>query len=252
MGRKKTLLERYNQLGLWSRIGLFGSLASIGGLVIAVITVLLLSQNQTVIIDESQVSGIYQAGRDLTINRYELIVESSEERSNTNNSVQVLSYKIVDATKGFMHIKVAKEFLNTKFNIPLTLKYKSGRYEPIALTFKNDPVKGAGVIVTSPEREKTTKVFLNECIRFSGFGTQTYIEDLIFKLYYDKNCVFFVTESGEIQFQNIPPGVSYRPPPIRFGKFTCMAYFDEENKESNSKCSSNLNKLEQYFETYTP
>lgn len=202
--------------------------------------------------DKSQVSGIYQAGRDVTVNRYELVVEPSEKRSNTNSPVQVLSYKIVDANKGFMRIKVAKEFLNTKFNIPLTLKYRSGRYEPVTLTFKNDPVKGAGIIVTSPERQKTTKVFFNECIRFSGFGPQTYIEDLIFRLYYNENCVFFVTESGEIQFLNIPHGVSYRPPPIRFGKLICIAYFDEERKERNSKCSSDFNKLEQYFETYAP
>ena len=106
MSRKKTLLERYNQLGLWSRIGLFGSLASIIGLVIAGISVLLPNQKQTVKMDKSQVSGIYQAGRDVTVNRYELVVEPSEKRSNTNSPVQVLSYKIVDANKGFMRIKV--------------------------------------------------------------------------------------------------------------------------------------------------
>lgn len=252
MRRKKLFLERYKQLGLWSRIGLFGSLASVIGLIFAGISLLIPSQKQTIKFDKSQVSESYQAGRDITINKYELSIVSSDNKPNEDNSVKVIKYKIVDANKGFMYIRVAKEFLNTKFNIPLTLKYKSGRYEPVALTFKNDPVKGAGIIITSPERQKTTKIFLNECIRFSGFGPQTYTEDLRFRLYYNNNCVFFVTESGEIQFLNIPPGVSYKPPPIRFGKSTCMAYFDNERKEDNSKCSTELKELEQYFETFTP
>lgn len=249
MGRKKTFLERYKKLSLWNRIGLFGSLASI----IAGIAFLFPSEKQTISLDKNQVSEVYQAGRDITVNKYKLSIESSNTKPKGDKSVEVIKYKIIDVNKGFMHIKVAKEFLNTKFKIPITLKYKSGRYEPVTLTFTNDPEKGAGIVVTSPERQKTTKVFLNECIRFSGFGPQTYTEDLIFRLYYNKNCVFFVTESGEIQFLDIPPGVSYKPPPIRYGDgFTCVAYFDNENKEDNSKCSTELEELKQYFETYMP
>ena len=251
MGQKKTILERYKKLGLWSRIGLFGSLASVIGLIFTGISFLMQNDKQTFEVNHVKDSEVYQAGRDITINKYELIVESSDKKSKENN-IEVLKYKIIDANKGFMYIRVAKEFLNTKFNIPLTLKYKSDKYEPVALTFKNDQSKGAGIIITSPERQKTTKVFLNECIRFVGFGPQTYTEDLRFRLYYNSNCVFFVTESGEIRFCDVPPGTSYKPPPIRFGKLKCLAYFDNENKEANSKCSSQFKELEEYFETYAP
>jgi len=189
-------------------------------------------------------------GGNLTINQYNLIYETTCDLSKAKKDVSVLENNIVDAYKGYMRIRVSKEFLNTNFNIPVTLKYESASYEPVMLTFQNVPIKGAGIIITSPEREKNTSIYLNESfIKYKGFGPQTYTEDLVFKMYYNENHVFVVTESAEIQFLNLPPGSSYKPPPIRYGRNIIVGYF-EENGIHKKYDPSEVDALEQYFKTY--
>jgi len=203
-------------------------------------------------IEKSPGSIVLQPSSNLTVNQYTLIYETAADLSIAQKDVNVLDSNIVDAHKGYMRIRISKEFLNSNFNIPVTLKYESGRYEPVMLTFRNDPIKGAGIIITSPERNKNTSLYLNESfIRYKGFGPQTYTEDLVFKMYYNDNNVFMVTESAEVQFLEVPAESSYKPPPIRYGRNIIVGYFNEDSKNDKINVSSEVEGLERYFKTYT-
>jgi len=154
--------------------------------------------------------------------------------------VELLQYKILSSQKGYMKIRVSKDYLNTSFNDPITLKYEYMKYQPVMLTFKNDEKWGAGVIFNSPEYKKRAEVYLNQCIRFSGGGKMTYTEDLIFELYFNDYCMYFATISGMLKFEHTIP-------PIRFGRNLCIGYFDENNSEKNKNASKDFPYLEEFF-----
>lgn len=171
-----------------------------------------------------------------------IFVNNKNEKIDDFKEVGVLEDKIIDAQKGYMRIKVSKNYLNSGFDMPVTLKYKSGRYQPVMLTFTNDKKWGAGVIFTSPEYERRSSIYLNQCIRFEGFGKMTYTKDLIFELYFNDYCIYFITNSGEVKFER-------QLPPIRYGKQKCIGYF-EENNEKNKQASADFSELEAYFKKY--
>lgn len=171
MGRKQSLRERYSRLSLWNRIQFWAA-------IVGFVTVFVGGMGAAL--------KWLRSNADAPVN-YTLVYSPPNALPEAQRDVQVLKSKIIDARKGYMHVRVSKEFLNRAFDAPVTLRYESGRYEPVAVTFRNDPSKGAGLIITSPEREKSASIFLNECIRFSGFGAQTYTEDLVFSLYYTES-----------------------------------------------------------------
>jgi hypothetical protein len=70
----------------------------------------------------------------------------------------------------------------------------------------------------------------------------TYTSDLIFELYFNDYCIYFVTNSAEIKFEK---GL----PPIRFGENRCIGYFDDNN-EKNKQASADFPALEAYFNKY--
>ena len=169
-----------------------------------------------------------------------ILYDKEKNQVTDSNDVKVLSQNIISAKKGYMRIAVSKSYLNTNFDDPLTLRYESGRYQPVAVTFENDAQWGPGVILTSPEHENTAKVYLNQQIRFRGFGKMTWAEDLVFKLYYSDYFRCFVPESGEVRFEH---GL----PPIRYGRIKCLGYFDEEDQERNRGASKDFEELEAFF-----
>ena len=168
----------------------------------------------------------------------------------TNKDVEKLDDYIVDVNKGYMRIRVSADFLNSDFDVPVTLKYEGGRYEPVTITFKNDPEKGAGIIVTSPEWEGNIAIYLNEHFRYVGFGTQTYTKDLVFSLYFNKQAVYMVTESGEIQHLNQPKENSYKLPTISYGRNILVAPFNPDDLEAKKNAEAEVEELEKYFKTY--
>ncbi len=149
-----------------------------------------------------------------------------------------------------MKIRISKVFLNSKFDIPITLKYISGLYEPVMLTFRNHPTKGPEVIISSPEHKNNASIFLYESIKFTGFGPPTYTEDFIFNLYYNESKGFLIPEDGEVRFQNIPPSTSYKLPPIRLNGPTMIGYFNEEDKDKHIDTTPELEALKKHFQTY--
>ena len=159
--------------------------------------------------------------------------------------VEVLDDDIVDAQRGYMRIRVSADYLNNSFKTPVTLKYAHGDYQPVMLTFKDHEEFGAGVIFVSPERDQKAEIYLNQCFRFEGFGKTYYTEDLIFEFYYNDYCVYFVTNSAEIRFER-------QLPPIRYGRNTCIGYFDPDNKERNKDASADFPRLEEFFKKRNP
>lgn len=181
-----------------------------------------------------------------TINNYyvtEKIFSDINNRTINNfKEVRVLEDRIIDAQKGYMKIEVSKEYLNSGFDMPVTLSYRSGRYQPVTLTFTNDKQWGAGIIFTSPEKENKSSIYLNQCFRFSGFGKMTYTANLVFELYFNDYCIYLVTNSAECKFEH---GL----PPIKYGKNLCLGYFNN-NDAQNAQASSDFPALEAYFMKY--
>ncbi|MBN1974556.1 MAG: hypothetical protein JW787_13030 [Sedimentisphaerales bacterium] len=148
-----------------------------------------------------------------------------------------------------MKFKIVKEYLNTKFDIPTTLKYKSGPYEPVTLTFKNHQTKGPGIIISSPEHEKIVSVFLNDFINV-GNAHKIYKKDFIFNLYYNESKVFLYAESGEVFYVNNSDSTSSEPfnMPIKYIVFT--GYFNEDRKSITVGTPPELGELIKYFQIY--
>jgi len=186
--------------------------------------------------------GFYLKSQESSKSQIEYIKTLLENNREVEDSkeVKVLKDDIVDAQRGYMHIRVSKDYLNNNFKIPLTLKYTHGQYQPVMLTFKDDPKFGAGIIFVSPERKERAEIYLNQCFRFKGFGKMYYTEDLVFEFYYNDYCIYFVTNSAEIQFER-------QLPPIRYGRNICIGYFNQDNKEKNRNASSDFSKLEAFF-----
>lgn len=169
------------------------------------------------------------------------IYDRNNKKIQDFTGVEVLQYKIVSSQKGYMRIKVSKDYLNTSFNDPITLKYEYGKYQPVMLTFKNDDTWGAGVTFNSPDYQKRAEVYLNQCIRFSGGGKMTYTEDLIFELYFNDYCMYFATISGMVKFEHTIP-------PIRFGRNLCIGYYNDNDSKKNKNASKDFQHLEKFFE----
>ena len=196
------------------------------------------------------VVGLYSDLRDICSTTPRFVYETEGNLSKAKRDLEVLESHIVDANKGFMRIRISKEFLNYKFSIPITLRYKSGRYEPVTLTFKNNPTRGPGIIVTSPEREKQVACHLFDGLKFRGFGPPTFAEDLVLRLYYNNKMAFFKAESGLIEFLNTPHG-GYKPPPI-FPGHLYMEYFVELSQEEKARGRSDFEELKKWFEIHRP
>ena len=196
--------------------------------------------------------GFYKKSRDhtgdITINNT-FMYETSKDLIEAKNEVSVLESHIVDVSKGYMKFKIAKEFLNTKFDIPITLKYKSGRYEPITLTFKNHPTKGPGIIISSPEHEKNISVFLNEYINV-GKALKIYTKDFIFNLYYNESKAFLYAESGEVSYVNNSDSTSSEPSQMPIKNIVFTGYFNEDRKSITAGTPPELGVLIKYFQTY--
>ena len=141
-----------------------------------------------------------------------------------------------------MKIQVSTDYLNSGFDKPVTLQYENRIYLPVMLTFNNDKEYGAGVIFNSPELNNTATVYLNQCIIFEGFDKMTYTKDLIFELYYNDYCMYFIPNDGEVKFEKGLPNVT-------FNGSTCIEYFDKNNIK-NKGASSDLTNLKQYFLKY--
>jgi len=235
-----------------SKLTHWGSIASIIGVFLAIYFGLIpiLSSNNKNIVDINNSSGntVLQDTGDVTINN-NFIYETSKDLTEAKNEVTVLESHIVDASKGYMKIKIANDFLNSKFDIPITLKYKFGRYEPVTLTFKNHPTKGPGIIISSPEHEKNVSVFLNDFINV-GNAHKIYTKDFIFNLYYNESKVFLYAESGEVSYVNNSDSTSSEPfnMPIKYIVFT--GYFNEDSKSITVGTPPELGELIKYFQTY--
>jgi len=155
--------------------------------------------------------------------------------------IEVLEQKIISAQKGYLKIRVKKNYLNHVFDDFITLSYEyEKKYQPMMLTFVNDLEWGAGVIFNSPEYQNRAEVYLNKCFRYSGGGKMTYTEDLIFQLYYNDFCIYLTTNSGAIKFE-------HSLPPIRYGWNNCIGYFDESNKKRNATASQEYVRLRKFF-----
>jgi hypothetical protein len=158
------------------------------------------------------------------------------------DDVEVVYNKIFDSQKGYMRVKVKKEYLNTNFEIPTTLKYTSGKYQPMLLTFTNDSKWGAGIIFNSPEHSNRASIFLNQQIRFEGFGKMIYIKDLILDLYFNDYCIYLIPKDGMITFDKIPQKIVLNGP-------TCLGYFDEDSPK-NKNATKDLTDIITYFQKY--
>ncbi|MFB0555343.1 MAG: hypothetical protein ACETWQ_18715 [Phycisphaerae bacterium] len=176
----------------------------------------------------------------LSIDYLKTFLDNENKELDNFEQVKVLNDDIVNAQRGYMRIKVSKDYLNESFKSPVTLKYTHGKYQPIMLTFKDHEEFGAGVIFVSPERDRKAEIYLNQCFRFKGFGKMYYTEDLIFEFYYNDYCVYFVTNSAEIRFER-------QLPPIRYGRNICIGYFDQNNKARNKNASADFPRLENFF-----
>jgi len=163
--------------------------------------------------------------------------------------VRVLEDRIIDAEKGYIKFKIAKGYLNTKFDIPTTLKYKSGRYEPVTLTFKNHLTKGPGIIISSPEHEKNISVFLNEYINV-GNALKIYTKDFIFNLYYNESKAFLYAESGEVSNVYNSDSTSSEPSQMPIKNIVFTGYFNEDGKNITAGTPPELGVLIKYFQTY--
>jgi hypothetical protein len=75
VGRPKSLIERYRQLNLWSRITIWGSIASIIGFAAYLVFPQSAGNHRTVTIKGSPGTTILQSGRDIIINK-----ETSDKR----------------------------------------------------------------------------------------------------------------------------------------------------------------------------
>jgi len=224
-----------------------GNLIIVGGYILILIGSLLVWQgNKINISKQSKISENRitqevrkQTEKMITIFRTTFTDLNNKELSNFTE-VKVLSQKILSAQRGYMKIEVDKNYLNRNFDDPITLNYKSGKYQPVMLTFINDKKWGAGVVFTSPEYERKAAIYLNQCFRFGGGGKMIYTSNLIFELYYNDYCIYFVTQSGEIRFEHTLPPMSY-------GKNLCIGYFNEDDKERNKRASTEFPELERFF-----
>lgn len=169
-----------------------------------------------------------------------IFIDTDNNNIDNFDEVKVLTDTIIDAQRGYMRIRVNKNYLNSTFTTPVTLKYEHGKYHPVMVTFQKHDKFGAGIILVSPERERKAEIYLNQCFRFEGFGKMYYTEDLVFELYYNDYCIYFVTNSAEIRFER-------QLPPIRYGRNLCIGYFNPEDEEKNNNASADFPRLEEFF-----
>jgi hypothetical protein len=174
---------------------------------------------------------------------YKIVVLDKDKHKITDDEdIKVLENKIIDAEKGYMKIRVSKDYLNRGFDMPVTLSYEHGKYQPVSLTFTNHEKWGPGIIFLSPEHANRSEIYLNQCIRFKNLGNMTYLQDLVFDLYFNDYCIYFVTNSGEVKLDRLPNHITYKG-------FTCTGYFNENNPK-NKQASNDFPKLKAYFEKY--
>lgn len=155
--------------------------------------------------------------------------------------VTVQRHNIVDSSKGFIRFTVDKKYLNTEFNAPVTLKYKAGRYEPVALTFANHPIEGPGITLTSPEREQKKTMYLH--VKFRGMGRIVETEDPVFEVYYTRAYIYWRTIQRAVRFE--PPNY----PPVVFSNNTWWEPLDENAAKATDPMRE-IKELEQYFLTH--
>ena len=247
MVKRKSLLSRYGQLSIWNKLALWGAIASIVGFIVMI---LLKNSSQRVTVVDSPKSTVQQAGRDIIVHHHYYEPKFYDEDNNELpefKDVIVLSQNILSSQAGYMRIKVSKILLNTSPERSVTLKYKSGGYEPVMLTFKKDRKWGPGIIFTSPEHERKTEIYLFQCFRFQVGGKMTFIKDFIFDLYYNDICVYLCTKSGEIRWEYPSNYAGYRMPPVKFGENTCLGFFDPHAKDKNNDASKKLDELKKLF-----
>ena len=164
------------------------------------------------------------------------------------SELTVEDYDIIDSQTGFMKVRVSQAYLNTRFSSKRTLSYGRREYEPLLLTFSDDAQLGPGVIISSPEPDRNSRVFIDQCIRFEGFGPKTYTSDMVFTLYYKGDCVYFAPEVS-FSFLNLPDPNGYKPPPIRYGAGeVCLSYF---STKASHVCQP-ISEVEEYFRGRTP
>jgi hypothetical protein len=245
--KRKSLISRYNKLSIWNKVAIWGAIASIVGLILMIQSK---NSSQRVTVVDSRNLAILQPGNDIHIHYYEqkFFDENNKELLNFKDLI-VLSQKILSGKMGYMRIKVNKILINTSDERFVTLKYKSGEYEPVTLTFKNDRKWGPGIIFTSPEYERRTEIYLFQCFRFNVGGKMIFTEDFIFNLYYNDICLYLVTQTGEIRWEYPPHYSGYRMPSVKFGENTCLGYFDPNAKEKNIRASERLVALKKLLGT---
>ncbi|MBN1818834.1 MAG: hypothetical protein JW828_15840 [Sedimentisphaerales bacterium] len=238
MSRKKqNLIDRFKKLTLWNKLGVIAALLTM----ISVGTWFTPKKWIWNSVKNSPGSMVYQSEGDINITYQSNFYNKDNDIIADFKDIEVLDNKIIDASKGYMKIRVSKEYLNTEFDRPVTLKYEARKYQPVLLTFTNHETKGAGIIVSSPERVGNAEIFLYECFKFIGFGKRTHTSDLVFKLYYNDYCAYFVTESGTFQYE--------RAQRLEWGKNTLIGYFNK-NDPRNKNASKDFSDLEKYFKKY--
>jgi hypothetical protein len=153
--------------------------------------------------------------------------------------VKVEQHDVIDSQRAFLKVRVSKDYLNSSFVSRRTLAYGNRRYQPLLLTFQSDPQKGPGVLVSSPDEGRNTHVFLDEQIRFRGFGTRTFTSDMLFNLYIWDQCVYFMP-TVSVAFES-GPKFNLGPNNVH------MAYFQGPVSDLGPLCSKQVEHVKEFF-----
>lgn len=232
--RKRSWRSRFRQLTPWNKLGVVGALVTC----VSVLTWFIPNRGCEPSVEDSPGSVVHQGAGDINVTYTYHFYDAADRPITEFKGVEVLNHRIVDANRGYMKIRVSKEYLNTEFGRPVTLKYESREYQPVLLTFTNHETRGPGIVIASPEHKGNAEIFLYEQFRFTGFGKRTHTSDLVFTLYYNNYSAYLVTESGTFVYE--------KGPPMGWGKCILIGYFNESDPR-NKNASKDLPALEAYF-----
>jgi hypothetical protein len=152
-------------------------------------------------LDNSSNNQVYQLRDNAVVNLQ--YFQSGQELYNFDG-LEIIDANIVDAQSGYMKIKIDRNFLNKGIDDPVTLSYKHGIYQPVLLTFRNDPEGGPCINFVSPEHSRPGEVCLRKIKAFGAVRGKEliWLSDCVCEIYYDERYLLLAGVEGELEWRD--------------------------------------------------
>jgi hypothetical protein len=166
-------------------------------------------------------------------NEFKAILTDKENKELVGfEGVQILQDQIFNNNRGYIKIKIQKNYLNSKFSTPVTLKNSNRGFQPITVICDSDPDRGPGFFVVLPDKEARTVFYFSDFLKFENLGELIYIEDFVFEIFFNKSSFYFLTISGAIKLEQTHPHGTRFLNPFRIGTNLFARPFDNKSYEA--------------------